>query len=324
MSFDNTCWKLAKEAGLGKNPDQVMLASYQLGIARTIARKVMPWDKENQKTAPVDAKPGCELAYTDFKPLWADAMKKYSDFLATTGMPYMVWSVDEPREVPNAWNRTVKDTSTYLDWMGEIGIKNRMVTPMADTGGGVDNIVLVDHCDIITPHGNKSCAGLFKAAYAKGKILHIYNTGMSRLSWGFMVWRDGAKGRWEWHWSFGDNSLYEGYPGTEWYCPFTRPNEYATNAPIAEYPGGVVYKSAMMNIVQGINDFAYLVTLESTAAEMKKAGKNAAAVAKAESLLNEIRSSIPEFPIDEKFDETSAKLSLWRSQIAEVLKTLSN
>ncbi|MBN1807703.1 MAG: hypothetical protein JW909_01455 [Planctomycetes bacterium] len=323
MTFDDTCWKLMKNAGLGTNDDQLQLATYQLSTARNIARKVMPWDREARKTAPVDQVPGCELADPNFKPLWVNALRQYSAFLETVGLPSMVWSVDEPREVPNAWNRTVKDTITYLDWMGEIGMKNRMVTPMADFAGGADNIVLTAHCDVMTPHGNKSCAGLVKATLDQGKILHFYNCGMSRLSWGFMVWRDNAKGRWQWHWCFSDDSSYEGYPGSEWYCPFTRQDASAVNAPIEKYPAGAIYKSDMMNIVMGVNDFAYLVTLEAEIARNRKAGLKPVETAKAQAFLKELRIQIPEFPLDDKYEETSANLAPWRAAIADMLKSLA-
>jgi hypothetical protein len=250
-------------------------------------------------------------------------MKQYKAYLDSMNMPYMVWSVDEPREVPNAWNRTVKDTVTYLDWMGEAGITTRMVTPMVDAGGGVDNTVLVDHCDIMMPHANKSCQKLVRDTLAKGKELEFYNCGMSRLSWGFMVWRNESKGRWQWHWSFVDNSPYEGYPGSEWYCPFTKLCAYASNAAIDKYPGGVIYQSAMLNIVEGTTDLAYLLTLEDAIKSLKAAGKKADKVQQAEKLLTDIRNQIPEFSLDEKFQEVSRSLDTWRSQIAGMLKLLN-
>jgi hypothetical protein len=138
-----------------------------------------------------------------------------------------------------------------------------------------------------------------------------------------MVWRNESKGRWQWHWSFVDNSPYEGYAGSEWYCPFTKLSAYASNAAINKYPGGVIYQSVMLNIVEGTTDLAYLLTLEDTIKSLKAAGKKADKVQQAEKLLTDIHNEIPEFSLDEKFQEVSRSLDTWRTQIAGMLKLLN-
>ena len=44
---------------------------------------------------------------------------------------------------------------------------------------------------------------------------------MDRFSWGFYAWRVGAAGRWEWHFCWPEDQAKGGYPGREWYNPFT-------------------------------------------------------------------------------------------------------
>jgi hypothetical protein len=319
-SFDKTCWDLAKEAGLGKTPEQMLMASYGLGIGRTIARMWMP--RVPNEIAPVDKNPGCELAESGFKPYFLNAMKQYKQFLDSLGQPYMVWTVDEPREVPNPWNRNLKDTNTYGDYIGEAGITTRFVTPMGDVGGGLDYTTLVDHADVITPHADAGSVKIIEKTKALNKKLAFYNSTMSRYIWGYYIWSMGAMSYSQWHWSFPDGTAVGGYPGNEWYNPFTSMSGYASNAPIAKYPGGFLYQSVYFSAADGITDYAYLYTLEKAVAKQKAAGAKTDAVTKAETLLNQIKSECPPFPHNEGAREPIEKLDGWRTQIAACLTEL--
>ena len=95
----------------------------------------------------------------------------------------------------------------------------------------------------------------------EGKTLWLYNTGMDRFSWGFYNWRARSEGRWEWHFCWPDDAAHGGYPGREWYNPFTAVHGFAPYAPPADYPGGMLFQSKFLDVSEGITDYAYLITL---------------------------------------------------------------
>ena len=49
---------------------------------------------------------------------------------------------------------------------------------------------------------------------------------------------DGSIGRWEWHFCWPEDLAKGGYPGREWYNPFTQSHGFATDGPL-EGPGKV-------------------------------------------------------------------------------------
>ena len=81
-----------------------------------------------------------------------------------------------------------------------------------------------------------------------------------------------------------------GYPGREWFNPFTASHGLASDAPLT-YPGGILYQSAFLEVAEGISDYAYLLTLEKALA-----GKDTPAAKEARAFLAALRKAIPQFP----------------------------
>ena len=104
--------------------------------------------------------------------------------------------------------------------------------------GSIDN----NNCDIRLPK-------------EKGKRLWFYNSGMSRLVWGFYLWAQGATGYSQWHWCAPFGNATGGYPGNEGYNPFTAMAAMAPHAPVSEFPGGFLYQTAFLDAAEGIQAF---------------------------------------------------------------------
>ena len=183
----------------------------------------------------------------------------------------------------------------------------------------------MEDVDILSVHAGPGSKGLQEKTLATpGKTLWYYNSGMSRYMWGFQPWAAGVKGRWEWHWCAPDANTTGGYPGGDWYNPFTGLVAVASNAPVEKYPGGFLYQSAFLTVADGITDYAYVYSLEQAVERNKKANAKADAVAKAEAFLKTVKTAIP--PIvqtDAKADATaSGSMDDWRAQAAGLLKEL--
>ena len=325
VAFDSTIFTLAKAAGMGRNPLQYQMGN-ALGAARAIARKL---------GAKVDQNPGSEMGLPGLKPAYLDYCRKYAEFIKAQGLPVAVEIVDEPREVPNPWNRNLKDTNTYGDWLKEGGIFPTFVTPMGDTQSGLDYTSLTDHADIISTHAGAGSEKLMKLTPEKKKMLWLYNTGMDRLSWGFYNWRVGSVGRWEWHFCFSEGGSNAGYINEdEWYNPFTSGDGFAPHAP-KSYRGGMLFKSVYFSCAEGIIDSAYIVTLEKALAAAEGNAAKAATVTKAREFLAALKKTIPFLPgvkniaseaegalVGTGLNAEGTECEVWRRKIAEFLTAL--
>jgi hypothetical protein len=288
MRFDPAPFQIAMEEGLGQLPEQTFLVS-QLGLARGLARKL-----PGIRGAAVEHDPGLELRQAGFKNLWSHALGQYKAFLDSHSIPYAMEIVDEPREVPNPWNRNLADTITYGKWLGDLKF-NRFVTLMADYNDGKDYSRVVEHTDIVSIHGHKGAPRVFGKALVLGRRTWFYNIGMSRWDWGFYPWAYDATGRFEWHWCFVDGwQVARGdYPGREWHNPFTPMEAPAPNAPISiENPGGFLYTSSLLTASEGIADFAYLATLQRLIVEHTGDPDRQEALEAARGLLKALRTEI--------------------------------
>ena len=319
LRMDATSVKLAKEVGFFRHPAQRTF-EYTLGIGRAIGRRLI--DSGGGPISPVESDPGCELKHPKFKACYIDAMRKYKAFMDSLDVPYMVWFVDEPREVPNPWNRNRADTITYAEYLKEAGFTNRYLTPMGDTQSGLDYTDLVDHTDIMCPHAAPSCARFIALTKQKGKPLQFYNSGMSRLVWGFYQWAQRSTGYTQWHWCAPFGNSMGGYPGSEWYNPFTAMAAMAPNAPSATYHGGFLYCSAYLTAAEGITDYAYVYSLQRALDRHEKAGTKAAVVLEGKALLAEIKAASPDFPNGQAAQAAARQLDSWRARIADVLTKL--
>ncbi len=329
LRFNKKLYDMVKDAGLGAHPEQKIMAT-SLGVGRSIARHL-----PGSKGAIVDQQPGIELKQPAFKELWFDAMKQYKDFIDNSGLPIAVEVIDEPREVPNPWNRNLADTITYAKMLKEVGM-TRFITPMTDGSGGLDYRPLVDNTDIISIHAWKASAKILTKAQEDKVKIWFYNTGKDRYSWGFYNWRMDSKGRWEWHFRWRTGNHFGEYPGGEWHNPFTKTDALSTPAP-AKYPGAHVFKSQYFDIADGITDYAYLYTLEQQIAKAKDNASKAKAVSEAEKFLEALRSAMPIFPKVKGLEgassgallgqglegEAKKNTDIWRAKLVEHILAVS-
>jgi hypothetical protein len=330
LQFDPTLYDLAREAGMGRHPKQYLMGE-ALGVGRGIGHRLIGEDGGLK----IDRNPGLELRQPGFRDYFVAAMRQERDFIQHLGMPVALEIADEPRENPNPWNRNLADSIAYGDLMREAGV-TLFITPMSDTESGKDYTALVDHADIIATHAWKPSAGLIARTHEKGKTLWLYNTGMDRFSWGFYNWRARSEGRWEWHFCWPDDAAKGGYPGREWYNPFTSVHGFAPYAPPADYFGGMLFQSKFLDAAEGINDYAYLITLEEAMQAATADPKRAEAVKQAKAFLAALDRAIPELPgakgllhegdgalvgmgVD---DDARLQAPRWRETIAGLLKKL--
>lgn len=288
VQIDPTRYKLAKETGLARCPEQAMLAAWLL-VGRQVGRR------RPDMGAKVDRDPDCEVRDLMFANYYLDGCRQYKEFLQKMGVPVALEVVDEPREVPNPWNRNLADTIRYANLLRKVGGLTLYVSPMRDQDGGKDYTVLVDHFDVLSLHAwDQSVGILHKTQKTPGKRLWLYNSGKDRFSWGFYVWRSLASGRWEWNFCWPEDRAVGGYPGREWYNPFTELDGLAPYAP-EEYPGGMLYKSCYLDMAEGINDYAYLYTLSKAIEVAENACRRADVAAEAKAFLAGLDKQIPQF-----------------------------
>ena len=289
VRFDEAAYRRVAAAGFGREAHQLQMSTV-LGIARRIASSYLGFGKR------VDQRPGCELEDPRLKPLYVDYLRQYQAFTRPLGLPVAVEIVDEPREVPNPWNRTLAQTIIYADWMREAGIPTGFVTPMGDAREGKEYTTLIGHAGIISTHAGSGSERLMRGAIAATTPLWLYNTGMDRLSWGFYLHRVGAVGRWEWHFCSSDGGTTQGYPNEgEWYNPFTGNDGFSPRAP-KRFAGAMLFKSVYFDVAEGITDATYLVTLQDALALATADRKRASAVTAATALLAELDREIPFLP----------------------------
>ena len=320
ISFDDTNLRLAIEAGFISSPEQVVIAEH-LGIARNISRRLQPAGP-GDPACPVDLNPGVEFTHPKFKSCWMSAFTQFKAFLDKLGYRHVMYTVDEPREVPNPWNRNLADTCRYGDWLGEVGFTGRFVSPMGDTQSGLDYTELVNHFDIINTHPAAGSRRLMAKTHQDGRELWFYNGGYSRMMWGVYQFKHNSRSYSQWHWSWADVNALGGYPGADWYNPFTGMYATANNAPIAKYPGAFLPGPRLFTAAEGMTDAAYIATLLKSIARHKAAGTRPEAVANAEALLRTIREKTPEFPAHGRGGHDALPLSEWRAAMAKALMDL--
>ncbi len=144
MRFDPLLFDLAREVGMARRPEQMLMAS-GLGVGRAIGRRL-----PGSIGAKVDQTPGIELRQPGFQAYFLNAIRQYRKFLDETNLPVAIEVVDEPRETPNPWNRNLADTIAYAKLWHQVAGLQTFVTPMSDGNAGKDSTVLADnsifHC----------------------------------------------------------------------------------------------------------------------------------------------------------------------------------
>jgi hypothetical protein len=313
MNFDSTLFDLAREAGLGRHPLQMLMnANLMSSFGRPIGKRLLGMSD-------LDEHPGAELRNPGFKKLFLDAARQYAEFVKKTGMPFVATAVDEPRETEiNPWNRNLEDTIAYCEMMRAGGLMV-CVDPMADANGiaNKDYTPLLDYVDVLSTHSWEGSRKLMRLTPARHKILWIYNVGMDRYSWGFYNWRVGSAGRWEWG------------------NPFLAGSGWIQEAPYTTCKGGLLFAPGMFGLTEGIRDYAYAHTLDD-ALLTDYTGKAAAAAAAARDFRDALLRAMPEFPHVKGLaspadgpkvgmgiaDDAQRHVNDWRRQIADHLKQM--
>jgi hypothetical protein len=333
LSFDDRLWKLVKAAGMGRNADQRMWGDI-LGGGRTIARLL-------GMQPSVDQDPGLELRHAktaEYKELYKDMVRQAYAHYESLGLPLVFQAVDEPRAIPNPWNRTLQDTIVYLKLIKEAN--SAIPTEedvMGDDSHGADNTELVKHLTVLSTQGGPHAKGMIEAAQKSGVAIWVYNTSHSRYSYGFYLEKIGAKGHWEW-----DDTMtgqptpgapINGYPyPLDWYTPFCGKRTVAFRAPYSEFPAGMVYSADLFELSEGIDDYNYLATLKKVLGEQKSDTAN-----QARQFLATLKQSLPPYATETKFTSPDAATAvgaspetplpklceLWRRKTVEYILALS-
>jgi len=219
-------------------------------------------------------------------------LRKYKEWLDAHRDFRVVFTIyDEPREsLLNSWNRTFDQTVAYIRLCRKVPGLLISVNPMGDTNGGKDYTPFAEMVDILNTHAWAGSKKLIRKTKQAGKTLWVYNNGQARLTWGFSVWKMGAKGEWEW--------MYPGAGGSDPYSPIPvggYENEGESNTgrfPVYSFKDRIVPTPRYEWCREGTDDYKYLYTL------VQKMGQGRSGKAKAEvrALLKEISDTIPEYP----------------------------
>ena len=318
--------QMVKESGMGRHPEQAQLVP---NIMASMGRR-------SRCACRAGARPSGRT------PAWNSSARgsratsrmprQYREAFLKAGLPVAINAVDEPREYRiNSWNRNFVDTLRYCDLLHEVGGIRVCCNPMADTTHGKDYTPLIGHVDILSTHAWDKSAKLMRGTLEAKKTLWLFNCGRDRYSYGFYNWRWKSRGRWEWQFMEAGDGAVGGYPGREWYNPFTEQHSCTNCAPHAAVKGGLLYQAHFFHLSEGITDAAYLYTLEET---LKTARGPKADEARA--YLAALERAMPEFPQIKGLasaadgpkvgmgieDDARLKVDEWRRAVAGFLKEL--
>jgi len=214
-------------------------------------------------------------------------LRKYKEWLDARPDFKVVFTIyDEPREsMLNSWNRTFDQTVAYIKLCRQVPGLLLSVNPMGDRGGDKDYSAFADMVDILNTHAWNGSKKLIERTKKAGHTLWVYNNGQARLTWGFSVWRVGARGEWEW--------MYPGAGSADPYSPIPTggyENEGESNTgrfPVYAFRDRIVPTPRYEWCREGTDDYKYLYTLLQ---------KRKGADPEVEALVKEIADTFPEFP----------------------------
>jgi hypothetical protein len=239
---------------------------------------------------------------SNFNASYKDVLGRIVDWGSTSGLPLVMYLVDEPREAGiQSWNRNLADTLAYCDLANQVPGVVSTVTVMSDSNGGLDYTVIVDETDVAQTHPWSASSGLITKALAQEKPIWFYNT-WDHDMWSQHRWADlrfiygyyqyeVGDGCWEWHFDWLDGGGWDPFPyspfNNQWHFTYPSPN-----GPIAT----LKYEWAS----QGISDYRYAATLARLADEAKTTGipEFIAWANQAEALLQSLLDDIPDYPVD--------------------------
>lgn len=240
----------------------------------------------------------------EFNKAYKDVCRQTVEWARKNDLPMLFYVIDEPRERDlNWWNRNLADTLKYLELLESIPNARTYIPVMGDKNSGVDYSILAEKLDVVATHPARQSRRLM----AKARELCIYNAGQDRLSWGFYVWKIGARGRREW--------------GYQWIHQPYNPFDSGNDAVAYPSPVGLLPTIGEKRIREGIDDYRYIYTLEKHIARARAAGTD---VSSPTALLARIRKAIPDYlDIGEApTRDLDYKLDAWREQIAEEIQKL--
>jgi hypothetical protein len=175
--------------------------------------------------------------------------------------------------------------------------------------------------DVTQTHAWPASRRLIERA-RRERTLWIYNNGANRLSYGFALWKLGARGRWQWH--------YQDWVGRP-YNPVDADDGARTETgAVYPSPDGPVATIAYEWTAMGTEDFRVVTTLTRAASSAARDPARRAAGRAASRLLSEIRRALPEFP-DSGLGEgtevggataTALPLERWRRDAERLLVAL--
>ena len=240
----------------------------------------------------------------EFNEAYKDVCRQTVEWARKNDLPMLLYVIDEPRERDiKWWNRNLTDTLKYLELLESIPNARTFIPVMADKNSGVDYSILAEKLDVVATHPVRQSRTLM----ANARELCIYNAGHDRLSWGFYVWKIGARGRREW--------------GYQWINQPYNPFDSGNAAVAYPSPGGLLPTIGEKRIREGIDDYRYIYTLEKHIARARDAGVDVSSPA---ALLTRIREAIPDYldARDAPTRDLDYKLDAWREQIAAEIEKL--
>ncbi len=255
----------------------------------------------------------------EFNSAYVDGIKQLNDWAKKKGIKIYFHLADEIREEDPS--RNLSSASKLVKLARQVPDAVLWNDPMRDNDGKVDYISIADMFDILAPHCGPYNARIMARTRELNKPLWFYNSGRSRASFGFVMWKNGSRGRIEWAYTCWDeNSSRE--PTTWSTCRAGDP--YAGIV----YPlkGELIPSPNYEWCSEGIDDHAYIYTLEQ---EIKKASAGTAAqksaAKKAASLLSAIKEKTDSYcgatDMGGTADKNEYDAIAWRKQIAaEIVK----
>jgi hypothetical protein len=197
------------------------------------------------------------------------------------------------------------------------------VSPMADRGEGQDYTPMASLADVTQTHAWPGSRRLIERA-RREHALWVYNNGANRLSYGFALWKLGARGRWQWH--------YQDWVGQPYNPVDADDGSRTETGAVYPSPDGPVATVAYEWTAMGAWDFRVVTTLSREAAAAARDPARRPTARAADRLLAEIRRTLPAFPgsgLGEGTETgvaatTAFPLERWRRSAERLLATLQS
>ncbi len=257
---------------------------------------------------------------TEFNSAYVDGIRQLNDWAKKKGVKIYFHLADEIREEEPG--RSLASATKLVKLARQVPDAVLWNDPMRDNDGKVDYVSIADMFDIIAPHCWSHNERIISRTRELNKPLWFYNSGRSRASFGFVMWKNGSRGRIEWAYTCWDENTSR------------EPTTWSTCRAGDPY-AGIVYplKGEMIPspnyewCSEGIDDHAYIYTLEQ---ELRKAQEGTAAqkseAKKAASLLSSIKEKVDIYcgatDIGGTADKNEYDAIIWRKQIAAEITAL--